>query len=297
MHQRNTIKIGPALVAALGIFLIGCEGVTDSIRNWGERSRRNRAEELREEELRKWERDLNLSRARVLELHRSVHDLVQESGKQGMLSWKIARAYMKDQRFEMAGTYYRGAIEGRLPDPAEAGPLFESALPFFREALRRRRINEELLFEAGLCYANASRAMGWEESRWRTAELLFDQMRAIKPDDSRAAYQLALLYGKTPRDDLRQRDRAIALLEAIILREEKNLPAHFARAHMLVEKGDLAAALQAYDILRERIETLHGQGVIGGNLRNNPQYQRVQVNIEKLTICVNNAPGCEVGGD
>lgn len=275
----------------------GCEQINDTVRNWGERSRRNRAKELREEELKKWERDLNLSRARTLELHKTVHEIVQESNRQGMLAWKIARAYMADQRFEMAAQYYQGAAGGDLPDPRAESALFESALPFYREALRRRKLNEELLFETGLCYANASRALGWEPERWRTAVFMFEQMRAVKPEDSRADYQLALLYGKTTNENLRNRERAIELLTDLIRREEHNLPAHFARAHIMTEKGDLAGALQAYNQLREQMEVLHEKGVIGGNLKNNPQYRRLSVNIEKLEVCVNNLPGCEISGD
>jgi tetratricopeptide (TPR) repeat protein len=270
--------------------LLHCQKISDSIRNWGTQSRRNRAKALQEEELKMWERDLSLSRARAQELQRTIHSLVQESAHQGALSWKIARAYMNNNRFEEAIPYYEGAMNNTLPEPASS---FEEAIPYFNIALRKNRIDTDLLFEAGLCYANASRSAGWEKSRWKTAVQLFDLMRAQKPEDRRAHYQLALLYGKAGRAELRNVELAKQLLKEILAHEDMNIPAYFTLAHIEAESGDLAAALSSYRRVQEKLEELNKKGVLG-DLERNRQYQKAAENIEKLTVCVNRQPGCEI---
>ncbi len=303
ISNRNvaTIFIRAGLGTVALFFLLlwvfpGCDRISDGVRNWGQENRRTRAKKLKEEEIKQWERDLNLSRARVLELQKNIHTLVQESNHQGLLSWKIANAFVSEHRFEMAAEYYRGAVENRLPEQAAENGLFEATLPYYQDALRRREINPDLLFDVGLCYANASRVMGWETNRWRTAVYLFEHMYTRYPQDTRSLYELALLYGKVEREELRNRDRAVALLAEIIKQEEANVPARFARANILVEMGQLDQALLAYMQLRDQLQVLSQKGVIGKNLEKNPQYRRVSENIEKLEICVKNLPGCEVQG-
>lgn len=265
--------------------------MVDSIRNWGEKERRSRARALQEEELKKWERDLALSRGRAQELHKKIHEYVQESNHQGQLARKIARAYMNSNRFEEGLRYYQGALQGELP-AAQAGQ-FEAALPYFNLSLQRHYIDSDLLFEAGLCYANAARVLGWEKTRWHTAVVLFEAMQKAEPADMRAPYQLALLYGKTPHPELRNYDRARGYLQLILGKEEFNIPAHFTLAHLEVETGNWREGLRLYGVIQEKLAELSAKGVIG-NVKKNQQYLQAEKNREMLETCLSGRPGCEL---
>jgi len=285
----------PTWILTFSLVLFSCEKVGDSIRNWGVESRHSRARELQEEELKRWERDLSLSRARVEELHKKIHELVQESNHQGQLAWKIARAYMNSNRFEEGIRYFDGALRNELPPANVNEPVFEAAIPYINLSLQKHYIHADLLFEAGLCYANAARVMGWERKRWQIAVDLFSRMKVVEPKDNRANYQLALLYGKVPHSDLRDVNRARELLREAIGREEYNIPAYFTLAHLEVESGDLTEGLRQYRIIQERLAELEKKGVIA-DLGKNRQYIQAGKNIEMLEICVERRPGCELPG-
>lgn len=275
------------------LVLFSCEQAGDSIRNWGVQSRHSRAREMQEEELKKWERDLALSRSRAQELHKKIHELVQESNHQGQLAWKIARAYMNSNRFEEGIRYFDGALQNQLPPANATEPEFEAALPYINLSLQKHYIHGDLLFEAGLCYANASRVMGWERKRWQAAVDLFSRMKVVEPEDTRSSYQLALLYGKVPHNELRDSSRARDLLREVIAKEELNIPAYFTLAHLEVESGELAEGLRQYRLLQERLADLQKKGVIG-DLQKNQQYIQAGKNIEMLEICLERRPGCEL---
>lgn len=289
------------LPAMAFIGLGSCEAVSDTIRNWGERGRRPAKARLDEAQVGRWERDLNLSRARALELHDSLQDLVQESNRQGMLSWNIGKAYLNAGRYDLAALYYQGAIQGEPPDrlaaiqSGQTAPgiaTFEQAVPYFEEALLRHSPDSELLFEAGLCFANASRAAGWERNRWRTAVLLFDRMARVAPDDIRARYQLALLYGKTSDATVRDIPRAIDLLQDVVRREEQDISARFLLGQLLVEHGKLDEARQQYQEIMSVLEDVHEQGIVPGPAKNNPRFQQALENFETLEACVSGGADC-----
>lgn len=284
----------------LALTSISCEATEDALRNWGERGRRSAQPRLNEEEVRRWERDLNLSRARSLELQKSIQDLVQESNRQGMLAWKIGKAYLNAGRYDLASLYYKGAIQGRLPDDLEGQTApdiatFEQALPFFEEALARHNPDAELLFEAGLCYANASRAAGWERDRFRTAVLLFERMARVAPDDIRSRYQLALLYGKTGDPDLRDVPGAIELLNEVLVREEQDISARFLLGQLYAVQGRLDQAREQYAQIMSILENLHRAGVVPGSPEKNPRYVQARENLETLEACLAGSGNCAPG--
>jgi tetratricopeptide (TPR) repeat protein len=285
------------LIMLLSVFLFSsCDPVTDAIRDWGEESRRTRIQKLSELDLKKWERDLEISKEKAEELHQNIEKLVQETKHQGDLSWKIARAYMKRGLHEQALPHMSAALENRLERPdhefGERISRYDNAIPYFNEALKKIEIKSDLIFEAGLCYANASHDLGWEENRWKTAVYLFNRMRKIDPDDTRSLYQLALLYGKT--SDLRYRDLdlAVSFLEEALKKEENDIPARFALAHLYAVKGDLDRARSEYREIMARIENLYDSGMIKGSAQKNQKYQTARENLEMLDLCISGSPSC-----
>ncbi len=297
MHRP--LRLSLILLSLLpSLLFLSCDGVSDTLRNWGERQRWGRLRELREADLEQWKRDLQISKENARELNRQIQTLVRESSHQGILSWKIARAYMDAGQFDMAGVHYDAALRGELvrPEQLEGGKVtfLDAALPHYEEALLRRKPDPQLLYEAGLCYANSSHELGWEVERWKRAVLLFDRMRHQKPDDTRPLYQMALLYGKTTRPELKNIPFALELLERVIRLEELNLPARFARAHLLVESGDLSDAREEYGNIMEKLEDMHRSGLLSGSVTRDPRYIQAGENAEKLDICIQNLPGCQI---
>ena len=263
-------RLAASTIAALlsAFLLVKCDPIEESIRRWGEESRRDRAQALQEGDLQRWQNDLQISRAEAEKLNEEIHELVQESELQGRLSWRIARAYMNRGRYDLAGQHFQAAIENeRLNEDQVSLTDFERALPYFEEAIKRNPLDPDLLFDAGLCYANASRAAGWELNRFETAVLLFETVERLEPTITRSRYQLALLYGKAENPEVRDLDRSVALLQEIIRIKEDDIPAHFALGHMLVaraERGDLESARTVYADIIEILENLDRAGSLRG---------------------------------
>jgi len=275
---------------------VSCEKISDTIRNYGLSTRQRREQKLSSEEVEKWKRDLNISDERARELHEKIHYLVQETNLQGMLSWKIAKAYMEDARYDMAAMYYEGAMNNSLPDGPmmERERMFEDSLPYFKKALKLHRTEPELLFEAGLCFANASRSQGWEIERWKTAVFLFTRMNELKPDDLRPAYQLALLYGFTTKGEVKDQDHALELLRWILKKEETNISARFTLANILVQRSDFETARAEYLKISEILKDMHSSGILSGPVGRNQKYKQTLENIEKLDNCIADSPSCEI---
>ena len=299
---RSCFGLAVRAIAALVLAfpLLKCDPIEESIRRWGEESRRDRARALQEEDLQRWQNDLEISRAEAEKLNEDIHELVQESELQGRLSWRIARAYMNRGRYDLAGQHFQAAIENeRLDEDQVSLTDFERALPYFEEAIKRNPLDPDLLFDAGLCYANASRAAGWELNRFETAVLLFETVNRLEPTITRSRYQLALLYGKTENPEVRDLDRSVALLQEIIRFKEDDIPAHFALGHMLVargQRGDLESARDVYADTIEILENLDRAGGLRGPLSMNPDYQQATENYETLDQCLrsdNDSP-CQI---
>lgn len=281
------------MILALTSFTAGCD-LSDTIRNWGVRHRQSRTEEIDQRELERLRTDFKLSEEKARQLHKNIQELVQEKALHGQISYKIAKALMNDGRFDAADPYFRGAIEGKLPDAVSSASVqLEEARQFYDRALRNQKPNPELLFDAGLCYANASRAFGWESNRLDTAVFLFRAVAELKPDDHRPKYQLALIYGKGP-DTHRNTELAVELLDEILLKEDQNIPVRFAKANILTEAGNAQAAADEYRNIQMVIEDLYKKKVLRGNINQNRQYKQAKENEEKLIICIENRPGCEI---
>ena len=291
LRRNRFLKILPAV---LFLWTAHCEAVGESLRRWGEENRRSVAPRLDEDQLKQWERDLSLSRAKALELREQLHALVEESALQGRLSREIARAYMNAGRYALAALHYQAAAGQQAATENERGVLtFEQAIPYFEDALRRHNVDPELLFEAGLCFANASHALGWEAQRWEAAVYLFQRLARVRPEDTRPLYQLALLYGKTTDSSRRNLPRAVDLLEQVIQVENKNVPARFALAHLAVEQGDLEKAGRQYENITVVLKDLERRGVVG-NLKDNQSYANAQENLNSVRDCLNGSPDCAV---
>lgn len=287
-----------SILFSASLLLISSCDIGDGLRNWGSRHRQKRTQQISATELEMWKHDLALSEEKALEIHENIQALVSERKLQGQLSWKIGKALMTESRFEAAADYYKAAVNGELPDgrlhsqvtKAESA-IFEEALPHFKRALKLHVIDPELLFDAGLCYANASRAMGWEEDRFRTALFLFERGLTLKPSDGRFLYQLALLYGKAG-NRYRDTDRALELLDALLKREDANIPARFARANILAETGDLQGAFDENLRITEKVKQLFESNKIRGDYRQNSQFRSAEQNMEQLQLCMEGRPEC-----
>ncbi|MEQ8351533.1 MAG: hypothetical protein RH862_08625 [Leptospiraceae bacterium] len=282
-----------ALVCIL--LLAGCEGATDSIRNWGMRERGERILDLSEEDLNRLKRDLKLSEERAVEFEKNLKGLLQEQSLQGDLAWKIGKAIMQQGRYEAADPYFRQSVDEDSGPvlAAQSNNYFEEALPYYRKALTYNKANPELLFEAGLCYANASRALGWERTRFESAEFLFEAVARLEPGDHRPRYQLALLYGKSEGYG-RNPQKALEILDEILRKEEKNIPVRFAKANVLVENGNLRSGADEYRRIIETMDDLYERGVLRGDRKRNVQYRSARENLEKLETCLQGKPGCEI---
>jgi len=277
------------------LFFSSCQKVQDWIRAYGVTERQKKVKKLREHDIEMWKRDLGMSRERVEKLHADIHSTVQESNYQGILSWKIAKAYAEEARYEMAAEYYEAALEERAPVGEHTSAYYlEQAIPFYEEALKRHLPDPELLFDAGLCYANASKNLGWERSRWQIAVLLFQRLHEMKPDDIRAPYQLALLYGMAGKPKLRDTDRALALLDENLRREPNDVPSRFLMAHLYALIGNFERAKHEYEQIITVIEDLHATGQLGGPATNNPQYKKARENIEQLDACIAGSNQCDI---
>lgn len=288
-----------SILFSAGLFLVSSCDIGDGLRNWGSRHREKRTQQISATELEMWKRDLALSEEKALEMHENMQALVSERKLQGQLSWKIGKALMAESRFEAAADYYKAAVNGELPEgeshsgqvaKAESA-IFEEALPHFKRALKLHVIDPELLFDAGLCYANASRTMGWEEDRFRTALFLLERGLTLKPSDGRFLYQLALLYGKT-ENRYRDTDRALELLDALLKREDANIPARFARANILAETGDLQGAFDENLRITEKVKQLFESNKVRGDYRQNSQFRSAEHNMEQLQLCIEGKPEC-----
>ncbi len=299
MQMRFTRQFTVLFITASAAGITGCGEAGDSLRNWGQRERWNRAKEINQDDLAQWQKDLEISEDKVRELYKNIQLLTQESAHQGNVSWKIAKAYAEQGRFELAEEHYKRAVEDRqggfTERPAESDPMWEKSLPFYKNALKKHTVSKDLLYDAGLAYANASRASGWSGDRWDTAVYLLGTVMRMDPDDVRPYYPLALLYGKTTDESRRDTAEALKLLDTLILRQNQDVAARFAKANILAETGDFDRALSEYRNIKQIIEDMHNTGVLKGSIDRNIKYQKASENIIRLERCLNDNMGCELG--
>lgn len=242
-----------------------------------------------------WKRNLALTEAEIAELDRNIRRLVKKTKMAGALSWRIARAFVRMGNYELGVQYYTEALienAGEAPDSSKASlHKFESALPYFNKALLYRPLNEALLFETGLAYANAARDKGWERKRREMAVTIFQQLIRKNPEDTRYPYQLALIYfdssvtdaiieGLEPRG-YNDQDKAFQLLDSILKKEPDSIPVRFAKANFLYRIGETNMAKNEYLNIKNKIENMERRGKIG-NIENNQSYKNVKRNLEKI---------------
>ena len=105
-----------------------------------------------EVELEKWKQNLALEEAEIKELEEKIRKMVKKTKSAGVLSWKIAKAYMQVGNYELSSRYYAQAIKENMENKVDVVGsevhFFEGAIPFFEKALVYRELTDDLLFEA-----------------------------------------------------------------------------------------------------------------------------------------------------
>ena len=275
------------------LLLSGCDKLADMAqKNW---NKRHKIQPAATGEIEDWKKKLAITEAELTELEKNLQKMMKKTSEAGSLSWKIARAYMKTGRYELGLRFYNKALEENSGNAEVIGAevhFFESAVPYFNKALLAGKFDDQLLFETGLAYANAARDMGWEKNRRDAAIDIFKTLARKNPEDSRYPYQLALVYFDSSMtrsswgglDDLvwHEEDRAMRLLDSILIKESKNIPVRFARANFLYRMGKTGDAKAEYMKIKRTIEELKETGVIEGDLEKNQSYRNALSNLEKI---------------
>lgn len=248
------------------------------------------------EDLESWKRRLDMDESEILELEKKIREMAAKTRSAGALSWKIAQGYMKIGDYDLATKYYNQAIkeeaDGKKSEIVGADVhFFESALPYFDKALLLAPVDQQLLFETGLAYANASKDRGWEPKRRQIAIEVFQSLTRQDPRDSRFPYQLALIYFDSSMADsswegiqagFHDQDKAFLLLNSILKKEPRNVPVLFAKANFSFRAGNSDLAKEEYLHLKSTIEGLKKDGFIKEELEENESYKNVMNNLKKI---------------
>lgn len=270
----------------------------EKLKEWG---RQNTLDKMNpkvnsNKEIQEWTERLALTEAELVELDNQIKKMVKKTRDAGSLSWRIAKAYMKVGNYELGSRYYTQAVkqnaEGKKETSLDSKP-FDTTTAFLDKALIYKGIDEELLFETGLAYANSSKDRGWEKQRREIAVEIFQQLMKINSKDNRYPYQLALIYfdssissmaleGVDPSLVKRDTDIALKLIDLVVQKEPANIPAKFARANFYYRVGNIRVALDEYNSIKRQLEDLKKRGVIKESLDKNPSYKNVMKNIEVI---------------
>ncbi|WP_246052104.1 tetratricopeptide repeat protein [Leptospira idonii] len=245
-----------------------------------------------ESDLVNWKEKLSLEEAEIEELDKKIRKMVQKSNQAGALSWKIARGYMRAGSFDVGSKYYEEALGEQVNQAGYELHQFESALPYFEKAIQIGKLDKQLLYEAAVAFANASKDMGWEENRRKRAVQLLKQLSRLDGKDTRFPFQLALIYfdsslkGETWAGKMNSGyedvETAFTLLDMILQKEPYNIPARFAKANFLYQVGKTSQASSEYFKIKSYLEEMKANGVIRENLEENSSYKNVLKNLEKL---------------
>ncbi|TGK01202.1 hypothetical protein EHQ53_09225 [Leptospira langatensis] len=250
------------------------------------------------EDLDAWKRRLNMDESEIVELEKKIREMASKTRSAGALSWKIAQGYMKIGDYDLASKYYNKAIQeegsGKKAEVIGADVhFFESALPYFDRALLQMPVEQQLLFETGLSYANASKDRGWEPKRREIAIDIFQSLTRQDPRDSRFPYQLALIYFDSSMADsswegvnagFHDQDKAFVLLDSVLKKEPRNVPVLFAKANFLFRSGKAEESKEIYLHLKSTIESLKKDGFIKEKLEENESYKNVMNNLKKIDV-------------
>ncbi|TGL59975.1 tetratricopeptide repeat protein [Leptospira jelokensis] len=274
-------------------FFCGCEylkSLTES------RYRKRIGGELTsEKDIVNWKEKLALEEAEMEEMEKRIRKLVQKSNQSAALSWKIARAYMRAGSADLGVRYYEEAVTESIPNAKQGGfeiHSYESALPFFEKAIQSGKLDKQLLYETAVAYANASKDMGWEQTRRSRAISLFKQLAKLDKDDSRFPFQLALVYFDSSLKDeawngklssgYDEVETAFSLLDQILRKEPYNVPTRFAKANFLYQIGKSSLAYEEYTRIKSILEQMKENGNIREPLEENSSYKNVLKNLSLL---------------
>ncbi|GIX41741.1 MAG: hypothetical protein KatS3mg129_1474 [Leptospiraceae bacterium] len=275
------------------IYFTSCENIKHIIQNWSFDHRRERRIKITEEDLKTWQHQLKTSEEETKELFEIIEKYAQEKKIQGELAWKIGKALLNQGSYELATEFFKQSVNQELKEPEEKLNLYESALPYFKKALLNYKPLPDLLYDAGICYGNASRVLGWEEERLKTALFLFERGNAAYPEDIRFSYSLGILYGKIP-EPYKNIEKAISYLDNVIKKDKYHISAYFAKANILVENGDFQEAFSIYEDITKIIEEMYSKGLLKGNVSNNAQYKQALQNMKDLQLCIEGKPECKI---
>lgn len=293
-HKYLRIAMRVLLVSIFFVSIVNCERLSE----WGRKNARNKllVPEPDTKEVEKWKEMLQLEEAEIQELDSKIKKMVQKTGQAGALSWKIARAYMKVANYELGSRHYTQSLKEKGNEKVEVigaeVHFFESAIPFFEKANLYKKADEDLLFETGLAFANASRDRGWDKERRRIALSIFTNLTRLNPEDMRYPYQIALIYFDSSMNDgkiegvdpegYNDQNKAMLILGDILKREPKSVPVKFAKANFLYQLGKTKESELEYKSIKSLLEDFKKNGVITEDLKENQSYKNVLKNLEKL---------------
>ncbi|TGK34375.1 hypothetical protein EHQ12_16740 [Leptospira gomenensis] len=286
------------IVLSISLLALSCE----RSKNFGFQNRGDRPPSI--EDLEAWKERLAMEEAEIAELEKKISSMAQKTRSAGALSWKIAQGYMKIGNYDLGVKYYNRALqennEGKKVEVVGAElHFFEPAIPFFEKALLLKPVDQQLLFETALAYANASKDRGWESVRRQTAIDLFTHLSLQDPRDSRFPYQLALIYFDSSMADsswegvsagYHDQEKALHILDDILKKEFRNVPARFAKANFLYRLGKNQDAKEEYLKIKKTIEELNDAGLVREGLEKNDSYRNVMQNLKRIE---ENAGGTE----
>lgn len=254
--------------------------------------RKLQPKKITEKDIEEWKERLNMTEGEIKLLDREIHKLIKKTNKAGSLSWRIARAYMRMGNYEMGSIYYTQSLKEDVAKKDTQESLihkYETSLAYWDKTLLYKSLNEQLLYEAGLAYANAARDMGWEPKRTEVAIQIFESLLVKSPEDNRYPFELALIYfgSSTGRQVLGEAysdrpQKAIFLLDGILKKQPANLPTRFARANFLYKLNRVSEARNEYMQIKTLIEELHGRKVIKGKLEEYESYKNVLKNLDQI---------------
>ena len=275
--------------------LISCNDFNHMLyQNW---KKRTLAREPKVEDIDIWKDELAMEEEEILQLEKKIYKMVHKTRKAGSVAWKIAKTYANIGNYEMGIHYYNQALKDKINSekPNVEVHFFESSIPYFEKALKYKPINDQILFETGLAYANAAKDMGWEKIRTQASIKIFEALLKRDPSDTRYPFELALLYfypsiylsdfdriNSRNFDRTKNIEKSFELLNQILEKEPNNIPTYFAKANFLYRLGEEQEALQIYFQIKKILERLKKEGIIQGDLEKYPSYINTLKNIQKI---------------
>lgn len=224
-----------------------------------------------EKKLQSWEEDLAEHEQEYQEKLNSVREA-------GRLAKKLAVGYTNMARYELAAREYHKAIalEAGAGQNGRDLVYYKKAISFYKKAFVYSRVDDDLLYQAGLVYANASYTMGWEAESLAVAFEIFSGLIRKNPQNSRAWYQRGVLNYRARRDF----DAAIRDFKQVTRLAPREAPAWEALGKIYFGQRKLALAArhyrQAANIMEE---TLRKRKIDPGKF---PKYRQVRQILETL---------------